>query len=119
MRCVLSAFLFVAAGSAACGGRVDEPAPSTTLPGGEASNTVSNAPTATGCAGACDRFRVCTTSFEGLEACVRSCLRELPDPARAATYARCIQALSCDELERGLSMNYGPIGACYTKAGAP
>jgi len=115
MRLVIAAFLFVlVAGSAACGGRVDDPAPSSTLPGGEAS--VSNAKAATGCAGACDRFRTCTTSFEGQEACLRSCGREFPDPVRAGTYASCIQALSCDELERGLSMSYGPIGACYAKA---
>ena len=69
-----------------------------------------------GFAGACDRFRDCATSFEDRDACVSSCAREFPDPARARTFASCVEALPCDEIERDLSMNYGPIGMCYAKA---
>ena len=113
MRCLNSALLFFAASAAACGGRVEDPVPTSTT----GSNSPSSAPAATGCEGACDRFRDCTTAFDDREACVSSCGREFPDPTRALAYARCIQALPCDQIERGLSMNYGPIGACYAEAG--
>ena len=115
MRCLSVAFLFAAvAAVAACGGRVDDPAPSST-PG---SNTPSNAPTTTGCAGACDRFHECTpTASDDRDKCISLCAREFSaDPAQARTYGSCIQGVSCAELERGLSMDYGPIGECYTQA---
>ena len=101
---------------AACGGRVDEPAPTGTSAPTPGTNSASNARAVTGCAAACDRFRACTSSVEPRDECLRSCGSEFPDPLRARTYASCIEALSCDEIERGLSMNYGPIGACYSKA---
>ena len=113
MRCPTSALLFFVASAAACGGRVDDPAP-TTMPG---SNSPSNAPASIGCTGACDRVRACMTPFEERDACIRSCDRDFPDPARADIYGSCIEALSCDAIERGLGMNYGPFGVCYTKAG--
>lgn len=117
MRRLISASLLLLA-LASCGGRVDDPAPTSTSAPTPGSNSPSSAPAATGCATACDRFRACTSSFEQRDECVRSCGRDFPDPARARTYASCIAALSCDEIERGLSMNYGPIGECYSKAGA-
>jgi hypothetical protein len=116
MRSLTLASFGLVVAVAACGGRVDEdPSPTGTTPG--STNTPSNAPAATGCAGACDRFRECTSAFEDRTECVRDCGREFPDPARARVYASCIQALSCEWIERGLSMDYGPIGECYTKAG--
>lgn len=112
----LMTLLFVAATSAAaCGGKVDDSrSPST--PGADAT---SNAPLAFGCAGSCDRFRECTSAFEDRDACVLSCQQEFPDSARARVYASCIQATSCEDLERGLSMNYGPIGECSFRAHRP
>lgn len=113
MRCLTSALLlFAVAAAAGCGGRVDDPAPSST-PG---SNSPSNAPTTTGCAGACDHFHACGPGFDDRERCISSCASEFTDPARARIYGSCIQSVSCAELERGLSMDYGPIGECQTRA---
>jgi hypothetical protein len=112
MRRLTSPLLFFVAAASACGGRVDDPAPTATT----GSNSPTNAPTSTGCARACDRVRTCATPYEGRDACVSTCEQDFPDLARAHTYASCIEALSCDEIERGLAMNYGPLGACYAKA---
>jgi hypothetical protein len=112
MRCLTSALLFFVVSAAACGGRVDDPAPPSTT----GSNRPSSAPTATGCAGACDRVRACTTPYEDRDTCIGSCGRDFPDPTRALAYASCIEALPCEEIERGLGMNFGPIGECYAKA---
>ena len=112
MRCVSSVLLLVLASIAACGGRVDDPAP-TSSPG---SNSPTSTPASTGCAAACDRVAGCTKPYEPLDACIRDCNLQFPDPARAAIYGKCIDALPCDEIERGLGMNYGPFGVCYSKA---
>ena len=113
MRLLLLAFalLGVSVSSAACGGRIDDPAP----PSPPGSNGASNVAPTPGCAGACDRLHACASSFDDPR-CVTSCERELPDPARARTYASCIQSLACDEIERDLHMDFGPIGACYAAA---
>jgi hypothetical protein len=31
-------------------------------------------------------------------------------------YAKCIQSIPCGEIERDLSLDFGPIGMCYQKA---
>jgi hypothetical protein len=85
-----------------CGGRVDD--------GGSTSTP------RVGCDGACDHFGACTTPFPGQAACVKTCASEYPDAAQAATYGACIQAVSCEDLQRGLYADYGPIGACHEKA---
>jgi hypothetical protein len=113
MQSLTSALLFAfAASAAACGGQVDDSAPASKT----GSNGPSNAPVATGCAGACDRFRECVSSFDDRGDCVKDCGRDLPDPARAAGFATCLQALSCESIQRGMTMSYGPIGECYAKA---
>lgn len=97
--------------SAACGGKVDEPSPSTTT----GSNAPTNAPAAgTGCERACKRLDDCTALQD--DACVRSCSHELSDPVSARIYGSCIESLSCATIQEGLSMDFGPIGACYAKA---
>jgi hypothetical protein len=112
MRCLISALVVFVASAAGCGGQIDDPAPTATT----GSNSPTNTPAATGCARSCDRVRACATPYDDRDACITSCGHDFPDPARARTYASCIEALSCDEIERGLSMNYGPLGACYAKA---
>jgi hypothetical protein len=112
MRCPTPALLFVVASAAACGGRVDDSAPTAT----SGSNAPANAPAATGCAGACDRVRACTTPFEERDTCIQECDSQFPDPVRASIYGSCIEALTCDAIVRGLSMDYGPFGVCYSKA---
>jgi hypothetical protein len=91
---------------AACGGKLeDEPTGS------------SNAQTVpTDCAGACDRFRACAERPFDAAACTRDCQHSLPAPSRAAAFASCVGQLSCDAIDRGLAMDYGPIGACYSHA---
>jgi len=104
---VLPAFL-----AAACGGRVDDRVPTSTPD----ASIPSDAPTLSGCEEACDRFHACAPSFEDRERCISSCTTDLPDPGRQRAYASCIQSLRCEEIQRGLSMNYGPIGECHSKA---
>jgi hypothetical protein len=111
MRRTTPALLFFVA-FAACGGRVEDSAPTSTA----GSNAPANAPAATGCAGACDHVRACTTPFEERDTCIQECDSQFPDPGRAAIYGSCIEALTCDAIVRGLDMNYGPFGACYSKA---
>jgi len=43
-------------------------------------------------------------------------VKELPEASEARSYGTCIEALSCDQIERGVSMNWGPIGECWSKA---
>jgi hypothetical protein len=107
--------LFVLVGigfGAACGGRVDEPAPTSTT---GTSGPVS-APAATGCAGACDHIKACATPYAPRDRCIDDCARSFPDPARSEIYGQCVVAISCPDVVRGLAMNYGPFGDCYAKA---
>jgi hypothetical protein len=102
-----------AASSAACGGRVvDDPAPTQTT----ATNTPTNAPATTGCAGACDHVAACTMRDEPRDRCIADCAQMFPDPARSEIYGACVVAISCPDVVLGLDMNYGPFGACYAKA---
>lgn len=114
MRWLTFAGLFLAsAWPAGCGGRVDDPTPSS-LAGSSRSTNVSAA--GVGCAAACDRFRECTAAREDRDACIAACVKELPEASEARSYGTCIEALSCDQIERGVSMNWGPIGECWSKA---
>jgi len=102
------------AGSAACGGKVDDPAAgAATAPGTNAPQSTSSGD---GCERSCDRLAECTTAAQERTSCVSACGRELTDESAARAFATCLEALSCADLERGLSMNYGPIGECYTLA---
>ncbi|MBX3187859.1 MAG: hypothetical protein KF819_12625 [Labilithrix sp.] len=110
MRAPLIAFLGLSC-VAACGGRVDEPGP----PAATSTNGPSNAAMTTGCAGACAWLGACATSYEARD-CIAWCARDFPEPERAQTYAACVARIPCDEIDRALSMDYGPLGACYAEA---
>ena len=105
--------VLVVVGSA-CGGRIDEPAGMSAPATG--TNAPQNAPPGDGCERSCERMATCTSTTEDRSSCVSSCRREFTDAAAARTFADCLDALSCADLERGLSMDYGPIGECFTKA---
>ena len=98
----------------ACGGKIDEPAGMSAPATG--TNTPQNAPPGDGCERSCERMATCTSTTEDRSSCVSACRRDLTDAAAARSFADCLDALSCAELERGLSMDYGPIGECSTKA---
>ncbi len=108
------AFLCVAA--TACGGRIDEaadspaPAPGTNGPASTSGGD--------GCTRACDRMtKACAAVKDASGACLRSCRSDLgDDPDAARRYAACIESLSCAEIERGATMDYGPLGECLTRA---
>lgn len=90
---------------AACGGKVEEEAVATSTD------------RADGCARACVRMSSTCGAFDASGGdCERSCRAELDDPASAGRYADCIDALSCADIQRGVSMDYGPIGACWSQA---
>ena len=109
----LTAFLIVGVSLAACGGQVDDPAPASKA----GSNNPSNAKPTTGCTGACDRFRECASNYFGPEGCLPSCERDFSEPARANVFATCVQGLSCEDIIRSETMNVGPVGFCWGKAG--
>lgn len=96
----------------ACGGKV-EPGPSGS-PSSPATDAAS--PRGAGCEAVCETFRTCGHSTEEPALCVSSCKRDMPDAERARVYAECVQAIPCGELPRALTMDYGPIGVCYSKA---
>ncbi len=95
----------------ACGGRVEE-TPTATITG-------ENLPSSTqsvGCESACERFLECDTKLDDRASCLRECRSEFPDSAAAARWGTCIKALSCQRIEDGQFMNYGPLGECATRA---
>ncbi len=101
---------------AACGGRIDTS--SEAPPTASGTNNPSSATGADGCVRACERM---TTSCDAMDdengACVRSCRSDLGgDPEAERRYAACLEALSCEDIRRGMSMDYGPIGECWTRA---
>lgn len=101
----------LASSTAACGGRIeDSPAPPATTTRDSAANVPSATPA---CEAACTRIRTCT-GFEDLD-CATDCARRFT-PRGAAAYASCIDALTCETIERGLFMDYGPLGECHQKA---
>jgi len=115
MRPAGAALAFVI-GLAACGGKVEEQGqPSTSAP---ASNTPRNVVADDGCHRACARIASCTHDAQGtsdVERCASSCAGDFGEPG-ADIYASCIESLTCEDIQRGLTMDYGPIGACGAKA---
>jgi hypothetical protein len=99
----------------ACGGAVEDggssPSPTTT--------TATNAPTSTntgdGCARACERMTITCAALDDPR-CDDTCGSMFNSSEEKAAYASCIDALSCDDIKRGVSMNYGPLGECATRA---
>lgn len=105
---------FVVVIVAACGGKVDEQSPSPSS--GSATNAPTNAPSGDGCARACDRiYVVCTDHADARDACARSCGADF-DARSARAYAACIEGLDCATIERGLAMDFGPLGECWERA---
>jgi hypothetical protein len=102
---------FAAASLLACGGRV---ASETSEPV-EQTGTNMPAPLRASCTRACTRIQTCTGQ-EDLW-CTDDCARQY-DGRGATTYAACIDGLSCQTIERGLFMDFGPLGECHAKAQA-
>lgn len=96
----------------ACGGRVEEEASSAPVNGGN----VPASTQAVGCQGACERFLECDTKIDDRARCLRDCSSEFPDPASADRWGACIKALSCQRIEDGKYMDYGPLGECAAQA---
>jgi hypothetical protein len=96
----------------ACGGSVDAsspaPAPATNAP----TNSTANGD---GCARACDRMTKTCSALQDPR-CVESCSSDFSSAEQKDRYAACIDALSCEDIQRGVSMNAGPIGECFTLA---
>ncbi len=95
---------------AACGGRIEDPPAPPATTRASAGNVSSAMPA---CEDACTRIRTCT-GFEDLD-CATDCARRLT-PRGAAAYAACIDELTCETIERGLFMDYGPLGECHREA---
>ena len=106
-RAAVGPFVLVAA----CGGRVED-SPTATITG----ENMPSSTQAVGCQGACERFLECNTKTDDRASCLRECSSEFPDPASAARWGSCIKALSCQRIEDGQFMNYGPLGECATHA---
>lgn len=102
----------VVAFAGACGGRVDDPSPTPSTSAG--SNSPTNTSGSDGCGDTCDYFLACAPAAEDRDPCVRSCNKEFPDQARARAFRRCVEAIPCGEVQLALSMDYGPIGQCYS-----
>ncbi|HSO40432.1 MAG TPA: hypothetical protein VLT33_48230 [Labilithrix sp.] len=100
----------VALACGGCGGKLEDE-PTATITG----ENLPKATAATGCAGACDRFRACDALHDPAS-CLRDCAEQFPDPGSAARWGSCITALSCPRIVEGMSMNYGPLGECMSRA---
>ncbi len=115
---VLASGLVMTGAAAGCGGRIEGEDGS-----GSASATPaagSNAPASQlgseGCARACDRIEACAPGRQQRGPCITSCDEGFRSEQSRA-YARCLNELSCAEIDRGLFMDFGPIGECYVRAG--
>ena len=95
----------------ACGGKVEE-TPTATITG----ENMPSSTQAAGCQGACERFLECNTTIDDRGSCLRECSSEFPDSASATRWGACIKALSCQRIEDGQFMDYGPLGECATQA---
>ena len=113
MRLASLSLAIVVVASGACGGKTEEQG----LAPGSGMNTPTNAEASgVGCDRACDRmYATCTESPRGRETCASSCASDFDERA-ARIYGACVGALSCESIERGLSMDFGPIGECWAKA---
>lgn len=105
-----------ALGVIGCGGRIDEPSDTPTPASG--TNAPASTPSGDGCTRACERMaKTCDALDDVNGSCTRSCRSDFgSDPEAAARYAACLESLSCADIQRGMSMDYGPIGECFTRA---
>lgn len=109
-------YLFLCVGfliAPGCGGAVEDGAPSPAP--GSATNAPNSVAAGDGCTRACDRMTTTCRAYEDPR-CVESCASNFVDEAQAATFAACIDALSCEDIRRGAAMDYGPIGECWSRA---
>ena len=69
------------------------------------------------CARACARLTSCT-SPEQTDDCHDDCVNVLAgdQAAPAVRYAACVDGLSCEQIEKSMSMGMGPVGLCYVEA---
>jgi hypothetical protein len=100
---------------AGCGGAVDDGAPSPSPSPSSTTNAPNSMASGDGCARACDRMTGTCAAYED-PTCVDSCSASFNTPAKASAFAACIDELSCDDIRRGATMDYGPIGECWTRA---
>jgi len=113
---------FLSAAAVACGGQVEpDPGSSGNRPSQAAPGT--NAPSSTTrkdpCGRVCDRMITQCAAWPSAtpESCTADCTREhAGEPQIALRYASCIEALSCEDIRRGMTMNYGPLGECWARA---
>jgi hypothetical protein len=105
-------YLFLCVFLAGCGGAVDDGAPSP-APAKNAPNALPNG--GDGCARACDRMTKTCAAYTDPR-CAESCASNFDSAEQASTFAACIDELSCEEIVRGASMDYGPIGECWSRA---
>lgn len=107
--------------AAACGGQVEpDPGssnrPSQAAPGANApSSTTRKEP----CGRVCDRMITQCAAWPSAtpESCTADCTSEhAGEPQVALRYAACIEGLSCEEIRRGMTMDYGPLGECWARA---
>jgi hypothetical protein len=104
-------YLFLSILLVACGGAVEDGAPSP-APATNAPNSLSQGD---GCTRACDRMTNTCSAYQDPR-CVESCDSNFTNDEQAATFAACIDALSCEDIRRGAMMDYGPIGECWSRA---
>jgi hypothetical protein len=103
--------------TSACGGQI-EPDPGTSRPSQAGTNpntTTRKDP----CGRVCDRMVTVCAAYTSVtaDACAADCTSQYEgDPQAALRYAECIEGLSCDDIRRGMSMDYGPLGACWARA---
>jgi len=69
------------------------------------------------CARACARLTSCT-SPEQTDDCHDDCVNVLAgdQAAPAVHYAACVDGLSCEQIDKSMSMGMGPVGLCYVEA---
>lgn len=69
------------------------------------------------CARACARLTSCT-SPQITDDCHDDCVNVLggDQAAPAVRYAACVDGLSCEQIEKSMTMGMGPVGLCYVEA---
>jgi hypothetical protein len=74
------------------------------------------------CTRACNRQASCLPAGyadRDPTGCLKNCRANLvtrDGDAYAKSYADCLENLSCDDIEKSMTMDMGPVGFCYSKA---
>lgn len=107
---------FLALAAPACGGAVEDGASSSPSPvAAPGTNAPSSVTITGGCARSCHRMTETCAAYEDPR-CEQNCASSFDTDAQAATFAACIDELSCEDIRRGIMMDYGPIGECWSRA---